>query len=123
PRRSRPRGAASAARNGNPLKKGTFATPKKKKALAKARACAIFRADSSSRGPRRRVSQPQNSRGVAQNGEKGWRTDEIRSPDNHLQRHRALPQASQRSVRFDGRGNQEEHERDRFVHHERDAAE
>jgi hypothetical protein len=31
---------------GNPEKKGIFATPENKKALAKVRACAIFRADS-----------------------------------------------------------------------------
>src|SRR5437868_10016110 len=61
-------------------------------------------------------SQPQNSRGVAQNGEKGWRTDQIRSPDNHLQRHRALAQASQRRLRFAGGRDQEEPARQRSVH-------
>jgi hypothetical protein len=45
------------SRNGNPEKKGTFATPGQKKALAKACACAIFRADSHRAAARRRVSQ------------------------------------------------------------------
>jgi hypothetical protein len=44
-------------RNGNPEKKGIFATPEQKKALAKACACAIFRADSHRAAVRRRVSQ------------------------------------------------------------------
>jgi hypothetical protein len=46
-----------ASRNGNPEKKGTFATLRQKKALAKACACAIFRADSHRAAARRRVSQ------------------------------------------------------------------
>jgi hypothetical protein len=50
-------GARCAPSNGNPEKKGTFATPEQKKALAKACACAIFRADSHRAAVRRRVSQ------------------------------------------------------------------
>jgi hypothetical protein len=56
-RRSRPRSALQPQRNGNPEKKGIFATPEQKKALAKACACAIFRADSHRAAVRRRVSQ------------------------------------------------------------------
>jgi hypothetical protein len=52
-----PARAPQASRNGNPEKKGTFATPGQKKALAKAYACAIFRADSHRAAARRRVSQ------------------------------------------------------------------
>jgi hypothetical protein len=44
---------ASSVRPGNPEKKGIFATREYKKALAKACACAIFRADSlHARAPR-----------------------------------------------------------------------
>jgi len=43
-----------------------------------------FRADSHRAAARRRVSHG-NSRGVAKNGEKGWRTDEVGSSDTHLQ--------------------------------------
>jgi hypothetical protein len=52
-----PARALRLSRNGNPEKKGTFATPEQKKALAKACACAIFRADSHRAAARRRVSQ------------------------------------------------------------------
>jgi hypothetical protein len=49
--------ALQPSRNGNPDKKGTFATLRQKKALAKACACAIFRADSHRAAAQRRVSQ------------------------------------------------------------------
>jgi len=52
-----PARALQPQRNGNPEKKGIFATPEQKKALAKACACAIFRADSHRAAVRRRVWQ------------------------------------------------------------------
>src|SRR5205085_6426269 len=36
-----------------------------------------------------------NTRGVAQHGEKGWRTDEVGSYDTHLQRHRSEEHTSE----------------------------
>jgi hypothetical protein len=51
-----PARALRRSRNGNPEKKGTFAPAGQKKALAKACACAIFRADSHRAAARRRVS-------------------------------------------------------------------
>src|SRR6185312_4489694 len=47
-------------------------------------------------------------RGVAQYGEKGWRTDEVGSPDSDFQRHRALTQAGRRRFRLPRRRDQEE---------------
>src|SRR3569833_489822 len=47
-------------------------------------------------------------RGVAQYGEKGWRTDEVGSPDSDFLRHRALTQAGRRCFRFSRRRDQEE---------------
>jgi hypothetical protein len=76
-----------------PKKKGTFATPREKKALAKARACVIFRADSLFAVKLLPRIATLNSRGVGQNGEKGWRTDEVGSPDTDLQGHGTLTQA------------------------------
>src|SRR6516225_10535195 len=55
-------------------------------------------------------------RGVAQYGEKGWRTDQVGSPGTHLQRHGALPQASRKRIRFAGWRDQEEPARKRPVH-------
>jgi hypothetical protein len=51
-----PARALRRSRNANPEKKGTFAPPGQKKALAKACACAIFRADSHRAAARHRVS-------------------------------------------------------------------
>src|SRR6185437_12762336 len=94
-----PRAAHSAATYGKPL--------------AKARACAIFRADSLAR---RHRAHCHNFRGVAQNGKKGWRTDEVGSPDSDLKGHRALAQAGGGRVRFPGWRDLEELEERRSVH-------
>jgi nucleoid DNA-binding protein len=55
----------------NPTKKGISATGAAKKFLAKARACAIFRADSLARRATARISTNQNPRGVPQMAKKG----------------------------------------------------
>src|SRR5215469_3545570 len=64
----------------------------------------------------RATNTNQNSRGVPQNGEKGWRTDETRSPDKHLQGDGAVPQAGRKRLRFAQRRDQEEPAWRRTVH-------
>src|SRR6185437_2480248 len=96
-----------------PLKKRHFSHQQGGKPLAKARACAIFRADSLAR---RHRAHCHKFRGVAQNGKKGWRTDEVGSPDSNLKGHRALAQAGGGRVRFPGWRDQEEPQERRSVH-------
>src|SRR6185437_6229568 len=60
-------------------------------------------------------------RGVAQYGEKGWRSDEVGSPDSNLQRHGAVAQANRRRLRLAERRDQEEPEEQRPLHHARPA--
>jgi hypothetical protein len=86
---SRSRSGCKPAAARNPEKKGTSATPQCKKAVAKACACAIFRADSHCACTDSRVFKL-NFRGVAQNGEKGWRTDEVEVL-THISRTRGFP--------------------------------
>src|SRR3954468_5021832 len=57
-----------------------------------------------------------NIRGVAEYGEKRWRTDQVGSPDSDLQGHGPVTKASVVCVRFTQRHHQEEPARQRPLH-------
>src|SRR5882757_7447842 len=93
-----------------------------KKPCESVRMCYFPRRFSLTRTQWHRVSRSHGFiRGVPQNGEKGWRTDQVRSPDPDFQRHITLTQASQQRLRFARRRYQEEPARQWPVHHARPA--